>query len=178
MTGHVYTVASGKGGVGKTTTAINLGAMLAEAGADVVVVDTDLGMANIAGFLDFEMDGATLHDVLAGEADVAAAVYEAPGDVDVLPSSTDIQAFAKSETENLPEVVAALREEYDFVLLDTGAGISYDTMLPLSLADAVLLVTTPDVASVRDTAKTGELTARTSAARSAARCSPSAATTS
>ena len=158
MTGQVYTVASGKGGVGKTTTAINLGAMLAEAGNDVVVVDTDLGMANIAGFLDFEMTGATLHDVLAGEAGVPEAIYEAPGDIDVLPSSTDIQAFARSETENLPGVVAELRAEYDFVLLDTGAGISYDTMLPLSLADAVLLVTTPDVASVRDTAKSGELT--------------------
>src|SRR6056297_1314177 len=158
MTGQVYTVASGKGGVGKTTTAINLGAMLAEAGNDVVVVDTDLGMANIAGFLDFEMTGATLHDVLAGEAGVPEAIYEAPGDIDVLPSSTDIQAFARSETEKLPGVVAELRAEYDFVLLDTGAGISYDTMLPLSLADAVLLVTTPDVASVRDTAKSGELT--------------------
>ena len=158
MTGQVYTVASGKGGVGKTTTAINLGAMFAEAGSDVVVVDTDLGMANIAGFLDFEMTGATLHDVLAGEANVPEAIYEAPGDIDVLPSSTDIQAFARSETEKLPDVVAQLRAEYDVVLLDTGAGISYDTMLPLSLADAVLLVTTPDVASVRDTAKSGELT--------------------
>ncbi|WP_231186084.1 AAA family ATPase [Haladaptatus sp. DYF46] len=160
MTGTVFAVASGKGGVGKTTTAINLGAMLAAADHGVVVVDTDLGMANVGGYLDFEMDGATLHEVLSDDATVEEAIYHAPGDIDVLPSSTDIYTFAQSQTAQLQRVVAELREEYEYVLLDTGAGISYDTILPLSLADDVLLVTTPDVASVRDTAKTAELTSR------------------
>lgn len=160
MTGTVFAVASGKGGVGKTTTAINLGAMLAAADHGVIVVDTDLGMANVGGYLDFEMDGATLHEVLSDDASVDEAIYHAPGDIDVLPSSTDIYTFAQSQTAQLQRVVAELREEYEYVLLDTGAGISYDTILPLSLADDVLLVTTPDVASVRDTAKTAELTSR------------------
>lgn len=160
MTGTVFAVASGKGGVGKTTTAINLGAMLAAADHEVVVVDTDLGMANVGGYLDFEIDGSTLHEVLSGETDLEDAIYRAPGNIDVLPSSTDIHAFAQSQTAQLQTVVADLTDEYEYVLLDTGAGISYDTILPLSLADDVLLVTTPDVAAVRDTAKTGELTAR------------------
>jgi septum site-determining protein MinD len=156
----VYAIASGKGGVGKTTTAINLGAMLADRDHSVVVVDTDLGMANLAGFLDFEVETPTLHEVLAGDADVEESIYRAPGDIDVLPSATDIEAFTRSDPGNLRDVVAPLREEYDYVLLDTGAGVSYDTLVPLALADAVLLVATPDVASVRDTAKTGELAAR------------------
>ncbi|WP_435180671.1 cell division ATPase MinD [Halorussus sp. AFM4] len=160
MSDTVYAVASGKGGVGKTTTAINLGAMLADRGHAVVVVDTDLGMANLADFLDFEIETPTLHEVLAGEASFADAVDEAPGDIDVLPSATDIEAFVKSDPANLQAVVADLREEYDYVLLDTGAGVSYDTLVPLALADQVLLVATPDVASVRDTAKTGELAER------------------
>ncbi len=160
MTGTVFAVASGKGGVGKTTTAINLGAMLASAGHEVIVVDTDLGMANVEGYLDFDLDGSTLHEVLAGDANVEDAIYSAPGDIDVLPSSTDIHAFAQSETAKLQQVATQLREEYEYVLLDTGAGISYDTLLPLSLADGVLLVTTPDVAAVRDTAKTAQLTAQ------------------
>ncbi|WP_049969245.1 cell division ATPase MinD [Haladaptatus cibarius] len=160
MTGTVYAVASGKGGVGKTTTAINLGAMLASAEHEVIVVDTDLGMANVEGYLDFEPTNSTLHEVLAGEATVEDSIYEAPGDIHVLPSSTDIHAFAQSQTAKLQQVVAQLREEYEYVLLDTGAGISYDTILPLSLSDGVLLVTTPDVAAVRDTAKTAELTVR------------------
>ncbi|USZ66925.1 cell division ATPase MinD [Halorussus salilacus] len=160
MSDTVYAIASGKGGVGKTTTAINLGAMLADRDHSVVVVDTDLGMANLAGFLDFEVESPTLHEVLADEATAEEAVYAAPGDIDVLPSATDIEAFAKSNPANLRGVVADLREEYDYVLLDTGAGVSYDSLVPLALADAVLLVATPDVASVRDTAKTGELAER------------------
>ena len=160
MTGTVLAVASGKGGVGKTTTAINLGAMLAAAEYSVVVVDTDLGMANVGGYLDFEIDGATLHEVLSGDANVEDAIYHAPGGIDAVPSSTDIYTFAQSQTAQLQQVVADLREKYEYVLLDTGAGISYDTILPLSLADDVLLVTTPDVAAVRDTAKTAELTSR------------------
>ncbi|NEU58490.1 cell division ATPase MinD [Halorussus sp. MSC15.2] len=160
MSGTVYAIASGKGGVGKTTTAINLGAMLADRDHSVVVVDTDLGMANLADFLDFEIETPTLHEVLAGEAAFEDAIYRAPGDIDVLPSATDIEAFVKSDPANLEAVVADLREKYDYVLLDTGAGVSYDTLVPLALADAVLLVATPDVASVRDTAKTGELAER------------------
>lgn len=156
----VYAVASGKGGVGKTTTAINLGAMLAESGHEVVIVDTDLGMANLADFLECEISDPTLHEVLAGEARVEDAVREAPGGIDVLPSGIDIEAFARSDSSNLGAVVETLRESYDYVLLDTGAGVSYDTVVPLSVADEVLLVATPDVASVRDTAKTGELTER------------------
>jgi septum site-determining protein MinD len=160
MSDTVYAIASGKGGVGKTTTAINLGAMLADRGHSVVVVDTDLGMANLADFLDFEIETPTLHEVLAGEADPDDAVYRAPGDIDVLPSATDIEAFVKSDPANLQAVVEDLSETYDYVLLDTGAGVSYDTLVPLALADGVLLVATPDVASVRDTAKTGELAER------------------
>ncbi|WP_135824941.1 cell division ATPase MinD [Halorussus ruber] len=160
MSDTVYAIASGKGGVGKTTTAINLGAMLADRGHSVVVVDTDLGMANLADFLDFEIETPTLHEVLAGDASPEKAIYRAPGDIDVLPSATDIEAFVKSDPANLQDVVADLREEYDYVLLDTGAGVSYDTLVPLALADGVLLVATPDVASVRDTAKTGELAER------------------
>lgn len=179
MTGTVFAVASGKGGVGKTTTAINLGAMLAATNHEVIVVDTDLGMANVESYLDFKLTGPTLHEVLAGEAGIADAIYAAPGGIDVLPSSTDIHAFAQSQTANLQQVVAELRESYEYVLLDTGAGISYDTILPLSLTDGVLLVTTPDIAAVRDTAKTGELAARVEATvRGAVRCSPSEVTTS
>jgi len=62
----VFAIASGKGGVGKTTTAVNLGAALARAGFQVAIVDVDLGMANLGAFVGLTAPRATIHDVLAG----------------------------------------------------------------------------------------------------------------
>jgi len=73
MASYVLTVAGGKGGVGKTTTAVNVGAALQEMGQDVVVVDADLGMANLGGMLEIEYE-RSLHEILAGDAGVSEAL--------------------------------------------------------------------------------------------------------
>lgn len=156
----VYAIASGKGGVGKTTTTVNLGASLAATGERVVIVDADLGMANLDSFLGLTPDGPTLHEVLAGKVDVSEATYDAPGNLDVVPSGAELAGYADVDTSALAEIAAELRAEYDYVLLDVGAGVTHDSVLPLGIADAVLLVTTPDIAAVRDTVKTREITER------------------
>ncbi|WP_010612515.1 nucleotide-binding protein, partial [Halococcus hamelinensis] len=79
MAGRVYALASGKGGVGKTTSAVNLGAALHDAGYDTVVLDADLAMANLGGLVGTE-DGPTVHDVLAGEAALGDALVWIDGD--------------------------------------------------------------------------------------------------
>lgn len=164
MSHAVYAVASGKGGVGKTTTTVNLGTMLAAAGHEVVVVDADLGMANLADFLGLQGGESTLHDVLAGEASVESAVQtvdgQSAGELAVVPSGVTLDEFGKTDPENLEDVIDTLRDSYDFVLVDTGAGLSYDTVLPLGLADAVLLVSKPTAAAVRDTNKTRQVADR------------------
>lgn len=157
MSNTVYAIASGKGGVGKTTTAVNLGAAFTENGEDVVVVDADLGMANLVDFLDVDVDGPTLHDVLAEDADAMDAIYDAPGGVSVLPSGTSLDSFGKANPSNLQDAVADLREEFDVVLIDTGGGLSHDTVLPLGVVDTILLVSTPFDAALRDTAKSMEI---------------------
>ncbi|SDM12543.1 septum site-determining protein MinD [Halogranum gelatinilyticum] len=162
-TGRVYAVAGAKGGVGKTTTSLNLGAALAAAGRSVVVVELDLAMANFADFLALDVDpetDTTVHDVLAGDAAVADAVYDAPGGFSVVPSGTTLDGFAKTDVDGVGDVLLTLREEYEVVLLDTGAGLSHETLLPLALADETLLVSSPRVASVRDAEKTKQLAAR------------------
>jgi len=156
----VYAVASGKGGVGKTTTTVNLGTALAGAGNEVVVVDVDLGMANLAGFVSLEAGEATLHDVLAGKADVEAATYELANSIYAVPGGMELDSYADTETEALAPVVEQLRERFDYVLLDVGAGVSHETVLPLGLADSVLVVSTPEPASVQDSQKTVDLTDR------------------
>lgn len=158
----VYAIASGKGGVGKTTTTVNLGTALAQGGERVVIVDVDLGMANLAGFVSLTPGSATLHDVLADSADVDEATYRLTDNIFAVPSGNDLGDYAETSPEGLGDVVATLRESFDFVLLDVGAGVSHETVLPLGLADAVVFVSTPEPAAVHDTKKTIELTERTS----------------
>lgn len=157
-TEHVLAVASAKGGVGKTTTAVNLSAALAAAGRTVALVEADLAMANVVDFLSFESEPtATLHDVLAGTAGVDEALRPLPAGPDVLPCGTDLETFVAAEPAELRGVVETLRSRYEYVILDAGAGVSREALLPLGLADAVVLVSTPRVASVRDASKTAAL---------------------
>jgi septum site-determining protein MinD len=160
MTGRVFAVASGKGGVGKTTTAVNLAAAMAEADRSVVLVDYDLGMANIGAVLDVEEVETTLHDVLAGEAETQDAVSAAPGGFDVMLGGTTIEDFGRADPSELRDVTEDLRDTYDVTIVDTGGGLSHDTTVPLGLADDVLLVSTPQVAAIENTEKTLQLARR------------------
>jgi septum site-determining protein MinD len=163
VTNHVYTVAGAKGGVGKTTTSINLGATLARAGYRTAVVELDLAMANLVDFLEFDIDVTeepTLHDVLADETDVEAATYELEDGLCLLPSGTDITGYTATDIDRLPAVVETLRWRNDVVLLDTPAGLSADDVRPLRLADEVVLVATPRVSAVRNAGNTLELADR------------------
>ena len=157
---RVFAVASGKGGVGKTTTAVNVGAALAQSGAETVVVDADLGMAHVTDLLDLSTSGPTLQDVLTGDIAVEEATYRTNEGMAVVPGSTDLESYGGIDPAHLREVVEALREEFEYVILDTGAGLSHDTTLPLGLVDTVVLVTTPQESAARDTGKTRELTDR------------------
>ncbi|THE65412.1 MinD/ParA family protein [Salinadaptatus halalkaliphilus] len=154
----VYAIASGKGGVGKTTTTVNLGTALAQAGERVAIVDTDLGMANLAGFVSLTPDATTLHDVLATDASIDDATYRLADNIVAVPSGTGLDDYAETSPEGLREAVDTLRTKYDYVFLDVGAGISHETVLPLGLADAVIVISTPEPASVQDARKTIQLT--------------------
>ncbi|QIO22195.1 P-loop NTPase [Haloarcula sp. JP-L23] len=160
---RVYTVAGAKGGVGKTTTSINLGAALAQTGYSTVTVELDLAMANLVDFLEIDIgvsEATTLHDVLAGEADAKAAIYETDTGLSVVPSGTDLAGYAGTDLDRLPEVVETLRWHHDVVLLDTPAGLSEETMRPIQVADDVVPVSTPRVASIRNVRNTLELADR------------------
>lgn len=159
MPGQVYAVASGKGGVGKTTTVVNLGVALRVEGHSVALVDADLGMANVAAFLGVDHE-PTVHDVLADDAAVADAVTESAEGFAVVPGDRSLDAFAAADPAGLGAVIEHVAERYDVVLVDTGAGVGYEEILPLGLVDGVVLVTTPDPAAAGDTRKTAQLVDR------------------
>ena len=157
--GQVYAIAGGKGGVGKTTTTANLAAAFAAAGYDAIAVDADLAMANLGPMMGVDPGaGPTIHDVLAGEAALEDAIRTTDHGVDVVPGDRSLDGFAAADPAGLRGVVDALREgDYDVVVVDTSAGLPHEVAVPLGLADAVVLATTPDPVAVRDVAKTGDL---------------------
>lgn len=156
----VYAIASGKGGVGKTTLTINLGAALAARGRTTVIVDADLGMANMATFLGLESSAPNLHDVLAGSIQIHEAAAEIEDGFAVIPGGNSLEAFAEADTEVLESVIDELREAFDIVLIDVGAGLSHDTVLPIGLADEIILVATPDLAAIENAEKSKQLAER------------------
>lgn len=135
----ILAVTGGKGGVGKTTVAYNLGAAL-----DAVVVDADLGMADLP-----TSRGPDLHDVLAGRADPLEAVRE-DLPVDLLPCGRSLAGARAVEPRALVDAVETVATAYDRVILDCPAGMGSDVGLPLLVAEACVLVTTPRPAALSD----------------------------
>ncbi len=154
----VYTIASGKGGTGKTSVTLNLGTALAMLGKKTIVLDADIGMANLGLLLGLERCKITLHEVLSGRAEINEAIYEGPAGLKVVPSGLSLKGFQISKPDKLIKVMTALIEGMDYVLIDAPAGISKDGVIPLAVADRVLLVVNPELASMADALKTKAIT--------------------
>jgi septum site-determining protein MinD len=160
---YVLTVAGSKGGVGKTTTSINLGACFVAAGYETVVVEVDLAMANLVDFVDIEMDPGedeTLDDVLADNTPVVDAVYDVGDSLSVVPSSPDLDRYGAVDIDRLEQALEHLWWHYDIVVLDTPAGAGEAVARPVAFADETLLVSTPRVSSVRNTRNTKAIVER------------------
>jgi septum site-determining protein MinD len=155
---RVFTIASGKGGTGKTTVTVNLGTSLSQFGKSTCILDADVGMANLGLLVGLEDVPITLHEVLSGKASIQEAIYEGPGGVKVVPSGISLQGFQQSDPELLRDVLKDLTHSLDFLLIDAPAGISRDGVIPLAVADDVILVLNPELSAIVDAMKTKILT--------------------
>ena len=152
--GRSITIASGKGGVGKTTLTANIGLALAMSGQKVLLVDADIAMANLSLLLKMQNSPITLHEVLMGEAGIEDAIYQGPKGVDLVPSGLSLESYRKVDSERLKSVIQSLEDHYDFILLDAPAGIERNVLASLSAVKQVLIVTTPNSPSIADALKT------------------------
>jgi septum site-determining protein MinD len=151
---RVITIASGKGGVGKTTLTANLGVALSTYGENTIVLDADISMANLELILGMEGKSVTLHDVLAGEASIEEAIYEGPGGLKVVPAGISLEGLRNIKLSRLEEALGKLIENTDILLIDAPAGLEKDALAAIAAAEELILVTTPEVPSISDTLKT------------------------
>jgi septum site-determining protein MinD len=148
----VLVVTSGKGGVGKTTSTAALGAALALGGKSVVVVDFDVGLRNLDLVMGAERRVVyDLINVVQGDAKLPQALIRDKrlDNLSLLPASQTRDKDALSE-EGVARVVAELRERFDWVICDSPAGIERGAQLAMRHADVAVVVTNPEVSSVRD----------------------------
>jgi septum site-determining protein MinD len=148
----VVVVTSGKGGVGKTTSTAALGAALAQAGQRVVVVDFDVGLRNLDLVLGAERRVVfDLINVTQGVAKLSQALIRDKRieTLYLLPASQTRDKDALTE-EGVAQVIAELRSKFDYVICDSPAGIERGAQLAMRFADEAIVVTNPEVSSVRD----------------------------
>ncbi|AUS96345.1 ATP-binding protein [Clostridium thermosuccinogenes] len=149
---RVITVTSGKGGVGKTNISINLSISLGRLGYKVLIIDADFGLANI-DVLFGVIPKYSLADVIRGEKNIYEVLSDGPEGIKFISGGSGVEELAKLDKEQLDnfiENVSLLDEEFDIILIDTGAGLSDSVMKFVMAADEVLLVVTPEPTSVTD----------------------------
>ncbi len=149
---RVITVTSGKGGVGKTTTTANLGTALAMQGAKVAVVDADIGLRNLDVVMGLENRIVyDLVDVIEGRCRLRQALIKDKHfpNLCLMPAAQTRDKDAVS-TDDMIALTNQLRSEFDYVLVDSPAGIEAGFRNAIAGADEVLIVTTPEVSAVRD----------------------------
>jgi septum site-determining protein MinD len=148
----VVVVTSGKGGVGKTTSTAALGAALAQTGKKVALVDFDVGLRNLDLILGAERRVVfDLINVIQGVAKLSQALIRDKrlDTLFLLPASQTRDKDALTD-DGVAKVIATLREKFDYVLCDSPAGIERGAQLAMRFADEAVIVTNPEVSSVRD----------------------------
>ncbi|MEK6858477.1 MAG: cell division ATPase MinD [Nanoarchaeota archaeon] len=150
-------VISGKGGVGKTTTAINLGAALNSFGKEVIVLDANLTTPNVGLHLGAPIVPINLNHVLLGKAKIGDALYEHESGTKIVPSSLSVKELRRLNHRKLRDVGKSLRRMADFVLYDSAAGLGEEAVSSMEAADELIIVTNPEIPAVTDALKTSKL---------------------
>lgn len=149
---RVIVITSGKGGVGKTNVAANLGICLAAAGQRVLLVDADLGLANVDVLLDVKPRFHLGH-LLAGRCSISDAILKGPAGMRLLAGASGLRQLANLSQFERCQLLGALSDcerDFDLILIDTGAGLSHNVTTLCEAADQLLIVTAPEPAAITD----------------------------
>lgn len=147
-------VSSGKGGVGKTTTSLNLGAAFNYFGKDVIVLDANLTTPNIGLHLGVPVVPINLNHVLQGKGNINDAVYLHHSGTKIVPASISLEDLKKTDPEKLKQTIKSLDHKADIILVDCAAGLGREAMYAMDAVDEVLVVTNAELPAITDALKT------------------------
>jgi septum site-determining protein MinD len=150
---RIIAVASGKGGVGKTTVVSNLAAALSHFRKSVVAIDANLTTSNLGLHLGIPLYPVTLNDVLNGRAKVKDALYYHSAGFRVIPGDVSLSRLMVPQSNRLLDVFYKLAGDADFVLIDTAAGLGKEAQTTIKAADEVITVTNPEMPALTDALK-------------------------
>jgi len=149
---RVYAITSGKGGVGKTAVVANIAASMAKIGKKVLILDADLGLANIDVVFGLAPK-YNLNHFFAGDHELSDILADGPHGIKILPAGSGVQNFTRLNSKQKLKLLDGLDQmhnDFDFVLIDTEAGISENVTYFNTAAQEILVVTTPDPTAITD----------------------------
>ncbi len=150
-TTRTIVISSGKGGVGKTSLSVSLSIALAEDGKSVTLVDADLGLANINVILGI-IPKYNLYHVIKGKKKLKDIIIEVPEGIKIIAGASGFHQLANLEPKQRDEFISSIAElaNDDYLIVDTGAGISQNVLSFIMAADEVIVVTTPEPTAITD----------------------------
>ena len=156
---RVIAVASGKGGVGKTTIVTNLAAALSNFRKSVVAIDANLTTANLGLHLGIPLYPVTLNDVIKGRSKVKDALYYHSAGFRIIPGDVSLAELMMPKSSKFIEIFYKLAGEADFVLVDTAAGLGKEAQEAIKAVDEVITVTNPEMPAMTDALKLSKIAA-------------------
>lgn len=153
----IIVIISGKGGVGKTTTAINLGAAINYFGKDVLIIDANLTTPNVGLHLNSPEVPINLNHVLLKKAKPSEAVYEHESGIKIMPSSLSVKELKRIDSTKLKFFKKDFQKMADYVIVDSAAGLGEEANSAIEMADEIIIITNPEMPAIADALKTIKL---------------------
>ena len=153
----VFVITSGKGGVGKTSTAINLGAAINYFGKDVLVIDGNLSTPNVGIHLNSPEVPVNLNHVLLKKADAFEAIYEHKSGMKIIPSSLSIKELGKIRPMEIKNFKNDFKKISEYIIVDSAAGLGDEAVSAIEMADELIVVTNPEMPAITESLKTIKL---------------------
>ena len=150
----VIGIYSAKGGVGKTTTAINLAASLMGFGRNVLIVDSDLTSPNLGIYLGTTEIPVSLNSVLKGENQIQNAVFKHSSGLNLILGSIHPSTTNETNYANINLEIEKIKNDFEIILIDSAPGRFEESINEMSVVDSVIIITTPELAAVTDALRT------------------------